>query len=248
MEKRVEFIGSIIIFFVLLFVYSKFGPSLPISVLTQTKGEPMMVSDTGKVTVVPDIAKVSLGIEEQGETLKQVQSAVNTKSKRLTDSLKKLGVDEKDIKTSNYSVNPEYDYQTQPLKIKGYRVSTSYEVKILDFELVNDVLTVATDSGANVIGNISFEVNEETKAKLTQEAREKAVDLAKEKAEGLAKAAGIRLGKIINVTESQGIDYPRAVMYSKEIAMGAADSAQVANVTPGETEISVTVNLSYEVR
>lgn len=248
MERRVEFIGSIIIFFILLFVYSKFGPSLPISVLTQTKGEPMMVSDTGKVAVIPDIAKVSLGIEKQGQTLKQVQSEVNTTSKKLTDSLKKLGVKDNDIKTTNYSVNPEYDYQSQPFRINGYRVSTNYEVKILDFELVNDVLTAATDAGANVIGNISFEVNEETKTKLTQEAREKAVKLAKSKAEGLAKAAGITLGKIINVTESQGIDYPRPVMYSKEIATGAADSSQVANVTPGETEISVTVNLSYEIR
>ena len=110
-EKRVEFIGSIIIFFVLLFIYSKFGPSFPISVLTQTKGEPMMVSDTGKVTVVPDIAKVTVGIEKQGQTLKQVQSEVNTTSKKLTDSLKKLGVKDNDIKTTNYSVNPEYDYQ-----------------------------------------------------------------------------------------------------------------------------------------
>ena len=248
MEKRVEFIGSIIIFFVLLFVYSKFGPSLPISVLSQTKGEPMMVSDTGKVAVVPDIAKVNLGIEAQGQTLKKVQDDVNTKSKKLTDSLKKLGVKDNDIKTTNYSVNPEYDYQSQPFRINGYRVSTNYEVKILDFELVNDVLTAATDAGANVIGNISFEVNEETKTKLTQEAREKAVKLAKSKAEGLAKASGITLGKIINVTESQGIDYPRPIMYSKEIAIGAADSSQVANVTPGETEISVTVNLSYEIR
>lgn len=239
---------SVVLFFALLFLYSKFGPSLPISVLTQTKGEPMMVSDTGKVAVVPDIAKVTVGIEAQGQVLKRVQDEANTKSKKLTDSLKKLGVNEKDIKTSNYSVSPEYDYASQPYRINGYRVSTSYEVKILNFELVNDVLTAATDSGANVIGNISFEVNEETKAKLTQEAREKAVKLAKSKAEGLAKAAGITLGKIINVTESQGIDYPRPVMYSKEIAIGAADSTQVANVTPGETEISVTVNLSYEIR
>ena len=207
-----------------------------------------MVSDTGKVAVVPDIAKVTVGIEAQGQILKRVQDETNTKSKNLTDALKKLGVKENDIKTTNYSVNPEYDYQSQPFRINGYRVSTNYEVKILDFELVNDVLTAATDAGANVIGNISFEVNEETKTKLTQEAREKAVKLAKSKAEGLAKAAGITLGKIINVTESQGIDYPRPVMYSKEIATGAADSSQVANVTPGETEISVTVNLSYEIR
>ncbi len=248
MEKRVEFIGSIIIFFILLFVYSKFGPSLPISVLTQTKGEPMMVSETGSATVVPDIAKLSLGIESQGQILKQVQDNVNTKSKQLTDTLTKLGVDKKDIKTTNYSVNPEYNYESQPFKINGYRVSTNYEVKITNFELVNDVLTAATDNGANIIGNINFEVNDETKTKLTQEAREEAVKLAKEKAEGLAKAAGITLGKIINVTESQGVNYPRPVMYAKEMAVGVADSAQVANVTPGETEISVTVNLSYEVR
>lgn len=248
MEKRVEFIGSIIIFFVLLFIYSKFGPSLPVSVLTQTKGEPMMVSETGKVTAVPDIAKVSFGIEEQGQSLKQVQSAVNTKSKNLTDALKKLGINEKDIKTTNYSVSPEYDYQSTPFRINGYRVSSNYEVKITDFEVVNDVLVAATSAGANVIGNISFEVNDETKAKITQEAREEAVKLAKEKAEGLAKAGGIKLGKIINISETTGFDYPRPIAYAKEMSVGAGDSAQVANVTPGETEISVTVNLSYEIR
>ena len=248
MEKRVEFIGSIIIFFILLFVYSKFGPSLPISVLTQTKGEPMMVSDTGKVTVVPDIAKVTVGIDEQGQNLKQVQDSVNKKSKALTDSLKKVGVNEKDIKTVNYSVNPEYNYQSQPFRINGYRVSTSYEIKITDFELVNDVLVLATESGANVVGNISFEVNEETREKKLQEAREMAVDKAKQKAEGLAKASGITLGKIINVTESMDLDYPRPIAYAKEMSLSSGDSPEVANVTPGETEISVTVNLSYEIR
>lgn len=249
MERRVEFIGSIIIFFILLFVYSKFGPSLPISVLTQTKGEPMIVSETGKVTVVPDIAKVSFGIDSQGQNLKQVQDSVNKKSKALTDALKKLGIEEKDIKTTNYSVNPEYDYSNSPYKINGYRVSTNYEVKITNFEMVNDALTVATESGANVIGNISFEVNEKTKEEYTQKAREEAVKLAKDKAEGLAKASGITLGKVINVSESFGVDYPRPIAYTKEVSFGgAADQANVANVAPGETEISVTVSLSYEIR
>lgn len=237
---------KIVLFFILLFLYSKFGPSLPISVLTQTKGEPMIVTETGKVTVVPDVVKVTLGIEIQGQTLKQVQSAVNTKSKTLTDSLKKLGIDEKDIKTTNYSVSPEYDYQSNPYRINGYRVSTSYEIKITDFDTVNEVLTIATSTGANIIGNMSFEVNEKTKEKLTQEAREKAVTLAKNKAEGLAKASGITLGKIINVTESTGFDYPRPVMtIGKEMT---ADTLETANIQAGETEISVTVSLSYEIR
>lgn len=238
---------SIVLFFVLLFLYSKFGPSLPISVLTQTKGEPMMVTETGKVTVVPDIAKVSFGIEAQGQILKQVQDSVNTKSKKLTDALKKLGIDEKDIKTTNYSVNPEYDYQTSPYKINGYRVSTNYEIKITDFEKVNDALTIATESGANVIGNISFEVNDKSKEEMTQKAREEAVKLAKTKAEGIAKAAGITLGKIINVTESTGFNYP--MMYDTKLAIAGNGAEPIAaNVAPGETEISVTVSLSYEIR
>lgn len=247
MERRVEFVGSIIIFFALLFVYSKWGPSLPISVLTQTKGEPLVVTETGKATIVPDIAKVSLGIEEQGQTLKQVQNAVNTKSKNLTDSLKKLGIDEKDIKTINYNVSPEYDYSRSPYRINGYRVSTNYEVKVTNFESINEVLTVATSSGANVVGNISFEINETTKEEVLNTAREEAVKKAKSKAEGLAKASGITLGKIINVSESFGTDYPRPIMYTKD-AIGSAEQLEVANIQAGETELEVTISLSYEIR
>lgn len=245
-DKRVEFIGSIIIFFVLLFVYSKFGPSFPISVLTQTKGEPFIVSETGKVTVVPDVAKVSLGFEDQGQSLNQVQNNVNTKSKALLDSLKDAGIEEKYIKTTNYSVYPEYDYDSSPYRITGYRVSTAYEVEVIDFEKINTVLTAATEAGVNVIGNISFEVNEETRTELTNKAREEAVELAKEKAEGLAKAAGISLGKIINISESEGLDYPREIaVYDKATVNSAPEPA---SINPGETEISVVVSLSYEVR
>ena len=92
-------------------------------------------------------------------------------------------------------MNPEYNYDSIPYRINGYIVSTNYEVEIVDFNIVNEVLTIATELGANVIGNISFEVNEKTKQELTQKAREEAVSLAKSKAESLAKASGITLGK-----------------------------------------------------
>ncbi len=108
---------------------------------------------------------------------------------------------------------------------------------------------MATTTGANVIGNISFEVNEKTKEEKLQEAREIAVNKAKTKAEGLAKASGMSLGKIINVSEVETGNYPMPVAYTKELAFGSAeDSSEVANVTPGETNIEVTVALSYEVR
>ena len=190
-EKQIGFTGSIIIFFILLFVYSKWGPSLPISVLTQTKGEPLIVTETGKVAAVPDIAKITLGIEEQGESLKTVQNSINLKSNKLTSELKKLEVDEKDIKTLSYNVYPEYNYDIRPYRLSGYRVSTTYEVKIKDFEKVNDALVVATDSGSNIVGNISFE---------------RVVSVAKTKLSGLLAKdlrAGIKL--IVGTCVSLGI-------------------------------------------
>lgn len=250
-ESVVNFTGSIVIFFILLFVFAKWGPSLPISVLSQAKGEPMVVTGSGKVAVVPDVAKVSLGIEEEGTQLKQVQETLNLKSKSLVDQIKRLKISEKDIKTISYNVYPQYDYSGRTQKIIGYRVSTAYEIRVNDFNVVNDVLTVATSAGANNIGGISLEVNDQTKKEKLQEAREMAVKEAKSKAEGLAKASGITLGKIINVTENtDGGDYPRPFLATDKavVGMGGAPESTPANVTPGESELQVSVSLSYEVR
>ena len=244
-EKIVGFAGSVIVFFVLLFVFFKFGPKIPLSIVSQPKGEPLIVTGQGKVSVVPDIAIVSLGVEENGSTLREVQNQVNTKSKSLTDTLKKMGIDGKDIKTTSYNVYPEYDYESTPQKIKGYRVSIDYTVKIRDFDKINDVLVKATEAGVNNVGGINFEVNEETKKEKLQEAREEAVKEAKEKAQGLAKAAGINLGKIINISESQGVE-PRPIYALKE-GVGSAAPIQ-PDIQPGETEISVSVSLTYEIR
>ena len=233
--------------FLLFFLFFKFGPKIPLSIISQQKGEPLIVTGEGKVSVTPDIAKITLGIQEEGTSLKTVQNSVNKKSKTLTDALKKLGIAEKDIKTTSYSVYPQYDYMASVQKITGYRVSTSYEVTIRDFDKVNEVLVLATAYGANTAGGIAFEVNNETKTKKLQEAREEAVKKAKEKAQGLAKAAGISLGIIINISESQGGNEIRP-MYATKDAVGLGGSPVTANIQPGETEIFVTISLSYEVR
>ncbi|MCJ7805856.1 SIMPL domain-containing protein [Patescibacteria group bacterium] len=232
-------------FFAILFLYSKFGPSLPFSVLSQQKGTPLVVEGTGSATAVPDIAKISIGIEETGSSLASAQKLINQKSKTLTDALKTLGVGEKDTKTTNYSVYPEYDYRSPGSTITGYRISITYEVKIKDIEKVNEILTKVTEAGANTVSNISFEVNEETKNKLLGEAREEAVGKAREKAQSLAKAAGVRLGRIINISESQGIT-PRPITLEKGIG-GTPEETQV-QIEPGETELSVMVTVSWEIR
>lgn len=247
-EKNVNFIGTIIFFFILLFIYSKFGPAVPLSFTTQSRGEPLIVSAEGKSVVTPDIAKVSVGIEQSGSSLKVAQEAVNKKSQSITAELKKLGVDEKDIKTSSYNIYPESDYQVSPARITGYRVSISYEVTIKDIEKVNDVLVALTAAGANTVGGITFDVSETIRNEKMNEAREEAAEKAKEKAKGLAKAAGITLGKIINVSESEGVSFGRPIPLLEKTDTAIGNAATPADIQPGETEIAVTVSLSYEIR
>lgn len=246
-EKNVNFAGSIIIFFVLLFVFAKWGPAINFNSTTQTKGEPFVVQGTGKVTVAPDIAKIDIGIQEQGQVLKQVQDSVNKKSQDLTGQIKKLGIETKDIKTISYYVYPQYDYTAPTQKITGYQISTDYEITIRDFSKINDLIASATSFGANTIGGISFDLSDNLKKEKLQEARNLAVTEAKNKAEGLAKAAGITLGKIINVTEETPTNIrPLALPVS---GGGVAEKfVTQPSVQPGTTEINLTVSLSYEVR
>jgi len=242
-------VAAVIIFFALLFVFAKWGPSINFATTTQTKGEPFIASGEGKVSVTPDIAIVTLGIQETGSSLKTVQNSVNIKSKSLTEALKTLGVSENDIKTTSYNVYPQYDYSNASQRIIGYQVSTNYKATVKDFDKVNDILVSATAAGANIVGNVSFDINDSTKLEKTNEARELAVKNAKEKAEGLAKAAGIGLGKILNVSENQSASNAIRTM-TKPVAGGGDLEKSIAqpDIQPGQTEINVTISLSYEVR
>lgn len=240
-------LAIVLSFFVLLFIYSTIGPRLPISIITQQKGEPLIVTEEGKTTAIPDIAKISLGIEENGQSLKTIQENVNKKSKNLVSELKKLGIEEKDIKTSSYNVYPEYNYDSQPPKISGYKVSINYEVTIDNFDKVNEVIVKVTEAGGNTIGNVSFDLKDETKQKALDEAREIAIEKAKTKAKSLAKSAGISLGKIINISESENnLTAPR-LSYAKEAA-GLDQAITQPEIEAGETEISVNISISWEIK
>ena len=246
-EKNVSFIGSIIIFFVLLFIFAKWGPPINFSTTSQVKGEPFVVQGTGKVSVAPDIAKIDIGIQESGTNLKTVQDSVNKKSQDLVAQIKKLGVDPKDIKTISYSLYPQYDYTSPTQRITGYQVSTGYEITIRDFTKINDLIASVTSFGANMVGGVNFDLSDEPKNKTLQPAREEAVGEAKTKAEGLAKAAGITLGKIINVSESTPSNI--RPLYAPATDLGIAEkSVAEPDVQPGTTEVNLTISLTYEVR
>jgi uncharacterized protein YggE len=222
-----------------------FGP-IPFAVnsVTTSKSEPFTVTGEGEATGVPDTAQFSVGVNKQAATVQQAQDQVNTVVNKISDELKKLGIAEKDIQTSNYSVNPNIDFSNGKQTTTGYTVNTTMEIKVKDANLANKALDAATANGANVVNGVSFVLNDDEQTKLEEQARGEAIKNAKEKAESIAAQAGIKLGRIINVTVNPTTQ-PQPVVEKMSFAR-AADSSAPTQLQKGSNDVTVTVSLSYE--
>lgn len=232
----------VVVFFALLFIYTKLAGPVPFSVssVNTAKSDTFSVSGEGVVFATPDIATLTVGIDSQGPTVKNAQDQINTVINKVTAAIKQLGVDQKDIQTQNYSINPTYDYQSNIQRITGYSASTNLFIKVHKIDLVNQVIDQATANGANRVGAISFDIDDKSKSE--NEARQKAVAEAKSKAESAAKIAGFRLGRMVNYAE----DFTPVIMPLR--AAGAlVEESQKTAVEPGSSEVRVTVVLSYEI-
>lgn len=243
---KTDFAGTVIVFFIALFAYTKWIGPIPFSVnsTTTSKSDAFSVTGEGKATVKPDIAVINAGVMSQGATVKTAQDQLNSAINKVSAAVKNLGVDSKDIQTTNYSVNPTYDFRSDSQRVTGYTANTNLTIKVRNVDKVNDVIDAATASGANQVGGVSFDVDDKTKAE--NEAREKAVADAKKKASDAARIAGFTLGRIVNYSEDfGGIPRPVPMMAKAEGALQEVPSTQIE---PGSTEITVTVTLSYEIR
>ncbi|HEX7041768.1 MAG TPA: SIMPL domain-containing protein [Patescibacteria group bacterium] len=236
----------LVVFFVLLYGFVKiFGP-IPFSInsVTTTKSDLFQVSGTGEVSEAPDSAEVDFGVTKSATTISDAQNQTNTNVDSLLKALKNLGVGDKDIKTTSYNVNPNYDFRSGSQTINGYTVSQSIQLTVKSLDKLNNILDTLTANGANLINQVSFTFSDAKKQQLEDKARQLAVEEAKTKAQSLANASGMHLGRIVNVTEENSI-VPRPVMPLAMAKDQAAESAPT-QVTPGENSISLTVTLSYE--
>ena len=243
-QKTAPTLVIFLFFFLAFFAYTKlFGP-LPLTVnnVNTNKNDIFAVTGEGKVVVKPDIAYVTVGFEASGTSVKEVQTQANAVNQKIVTALKKVGVEEKDIKTTSYNIQPTFDWGSGRQKITGYTANTSLQVKVRDIDRVNEVIDGATAAGANQVGGVTFDVDD--KSQYEEAARKEAVAEAKKKAQDAAKAAGFRLGKMINYSETSTGYLPRPVNYAAGEAV-KLDSAVSTQVQTGSTEIKITVTLSY---
>lgn len=202
----------------------------------------------GKVTAKPDVGIISLGIISESATVAQAQKDNANKMNSIISALKKeFKIDEKDIQTSNYSINPKYDWSTRVQRIVGYSINQTITIKIRDFDKIGEIIAKATELGSNSVNGPSFTIDDPEVFKA--QAREKAITQAKEKADVLAKQVGIRLGRIVNFSEG-GNDYYPMPLGDASFSLAKAETAPAVapDIQAGSQEVSVSVSISYEIK
>jgi uncharacterized protein YggE len=212
------------------------------------------VSGEGKATAIPNIATISFTVTGDGTNASQAQDDATKKINTAVALLKDKGVDDKDVKTTSYSLSPKYanpqpcysgycTYSEQ--RVIGYQVNQTTEVKVRDTAKIGDLLTALGDAGISQLYGPNFTV-ENTDA-VTAEARKEAIDQARAKAEVLAKDLGVRLVRVVSFNENGG----GPIYYGKGmggVAMDAVAPQAAPSVPTGENETVVDVSITYEIR
>jgi hypothetical protein len=202
------------------------------------------ITGEGKITAIPDIALVSLGMENTSMDIQVAQKKNSDTMNSLINQLKALDISKDDIQTTSYNIYPQYDWVNGKQILRGYTVSQNVTVKIRETSKIDNVLKIAGDLKLNQVGGLSFDIDNPEVYK--QQAREKALQNAKEKADALAKIMGVKLGKVISFSESGTMPTPYPV-YARQEALGIGGGEGTApNVSPGSQDIIVNASVVYE--
>ena len=229
-----------------LLVVQVSGLSLPMRItMTTGSSADFSVIGEGKVDVVPDTGYVDVGITiNKAASAQEAQAQVATVNNAIIKKLESLDIQAADIKTSNYSVNPNYDWsEGGGGTINGYNATATLSIKVRKPDTLADVLEQAVAAGATDVYNTRFSVDKPEQYR--EQARTKAIENAKAQAQKLAAQLGIKLGRVTNVVESSGNDvYPYPVMSDKVMGMGGG--GERADLQPGQQTITSTVTLYFE--
>lgn len=212
------------------------------------EGTLLSVSADAEVNMAPDMATISLGVTTDGTT---AQAALGENSRRMTAlmaELRRAGVEARDVQTSNIGVNPQYVYnQNEPPRITGYQASNQVSVRVRDLGRLGPIVDACVSAGGNQVGGVSFGLSDPTSAR--NDARTRAMREARARADLYAAAAGLRVHRIISITEGGGMAVPPPIPM---MAMARMDAAPPPPPPPpvaaGEITTTATVAVMFELR
>lgn len=197
----------------------------------------------GIVTITPDTARVTLGVEIRQPSLQGAQSEAAQVMDRVIQALRAAGIPDADIRTVSYSVNPLYEHRNDQTALRGYQVQNLVEVRTTNVGGLGALIDQVVASGATRVHGVRFEASD--MGRLKEQARELAMQNARAKAEQLARSAGVAAGRPIYIEEADtgGVTPVRAEL----AAPAAADRAQTP-VQPGETQVRTTVRVLWAIQ
>jgi uncharacterized protein YggE len=211
------------------------------SALGQTSPRTPTMNGEGEMRAAPDSVTLSAGVTSQAPGAAAVLAANNVRMQSVFAALRKLGVADKDMQTSNFSISPQIsDAGNRAPHVTGYQVINEVRVRLDDVTKLGAALDALFTAGANQMNSVDFTIKDS--APLLTEARGQAVADARAKAETYAKAAGVNLGPILSISENANSG-PRPV-YSPIPMMSAARSVPVA---AGEESVTAQVSIVWEI-
>jgi uncharacterized protein YggE len=211
------------------------------------QSQPRTINVTGNAEVIlePDIAYVSIGVHTEAKSAKAAVATNNSQTQAVIDAIKAQGVDEKDIKTTNFSV-----YQSEKFAPTGESLGTYFmadntvNVTIRDITKIGDVLDASISAGANNIYGITFDV--EDKETALASGRDQAMVNAEAQAEELASAAGVTLGEVQSISYYSSAPVP--VYYDSKMVAGVGGGGQSVPIAPGQLTLSASVSVVYSIK
>jgi uncharacterized protein len=210
---------------------------------TTTLPRTISISGHGEVRGTPDVASITMGVTSQAETAGAALAA-NTKAMQvLLATLKAAGIADKDMATSNFSVNPRYDYGKagdQPPKVVGYDVNNSVTIVVRKLDMLGALLDQAVTAGSNQIQGISFSISKPDP--MLDEARKLAVADARRKAELYAAAIGAGLGDVVSIGEGANYQPPMPMVTFNRAEKAAGDAVPIAQ---GEQALAIDVSMTW---
>jgi uncharacterized protein YggE len=213
--------------------------------ITQTiAGTRLDVTATGDVTRVPDVAIISAGVVSRAATATGALQDSANRMDRVLAALKRAGVADRDIQTSSVNLNPEYRYpENQSPQLVGYTATNTVTIRFRDIRNSGKILDALVAEGANQINGPSL-TNDKPEAAL-DEARAKAIAAGRARAELYARSLGMRVVRVVSVSESGGYAVPPP---APPMPMMAAESRAYTKIEPGEQKLQVSLAITFELR
>jgi uncharacterized protein YggE len=242
MKRRFTLFNAFLAGILVLLLAAFSTPSISVGATSTAQGEDEteQVCDTGRsiqvngtaiVNVTPDRVLIQLGVQSNGSTTQKVEAANSSTINKVLRALKAQGIDEKDIVTDWYVIEPVYE-NYDSLYIKGYRINNMVAVTLRDISKANRVIIAALNAGANQVINVEFYLSDLRKYR--DQARELAMKAAQEKAGDLASAAGAQTGCVMSINENSW-SYYNGGWYGQSRDLWTQNTVQNAAPTGGDS-------------